>query len=664
MTYRLPGHGVQPLLVLPWHSLLLILGVVLIVAAGVRLPQPASAALPDVASAGGAAPPADALAERFGAQRTLLLGYRPFDADLLSETVLARVAALRDALAALPGVQTVTTLLDVPLLFSPQIRPADLGGELLRVSDAGVDIELAREELRTSPLYRRLLLAADGQQTALRIALAPQAERAAVVAAVQQALAPYTTDATLTLAAPEFAQAAAATRQRDDLPRYALAALGLAVPVFALLLGGIARGVVVPLAAAASALLLCGLLGWAGRALDEAALTAAAVAAATAGALAWRFALACRAAVGADSQARLLQALAATLPALGLAVAVAASGFLALGALPRHGALGVSCALGVVLGALVTLLVSAPALRIATDVPGLLAPWLRLPAGALVLVLGALGMGQLLFADGPLAPERRGTPEQLALASMAHEFGGIETVRVVLRDPSGRAGAGSANPWFSVAGLQRVRQVHDALQALDGVAGVRSLALLQQTLESLHGHPPEERELAALWQRLPRQRRERMIGAYLSEAGPETLLIAGWRASADDAPAVREYARRIERQLVAELGFAPQQIEVHTDVVPARSAREPANAALSLGLGAAAGALFLLLLAQRRAPREAAVAVLVPLLAAIAAFVGVHLMVPLAAPAAAAAAVVVFALVVLGGARDAASRDAGQPRIV
>lgn len=664
MTYRLPGRGVQPLLVLPWHSLLLILGIVLIVAAGIRLPQPAPAALARVALEGAAVPAADALAERFGAQRTLLLGYRPRDADLLSETVLARIAALRDALAALPGVHAVTTLLDVPLLFSPQIRPADLGGELLRVSDAGVDIELAREELRTSPLYRQLLLAGDGQQTALRIALAPQAERAAVIAAVQQALAPYATDATLTLAAPEFAQAAAAARQRADLPRYALAALGLAVPVFALLLGGIAHGVVVPLAATASGVLLCGLLGWAGRALDEAAYSAAVVAAATAGAMAWRFALACRAAAGADPQARLLHALAATQPALGLAVAVAASGFLALGAFPRQGALGALCALGVALGALVTLLVSAPALRIATDVPGLVAPRLRWPAGALVLVLGVLGLGQLLVADGPLARERRGTPEQLALASMAHEFGGIETVRVVLRDPSGRAGAGSANPWFSVAGLQRVRQVHEALQALDGVVGARSLALLQQTLESLHGHPPDDRELAALWQRLPQVRRERMIGAYLSAAGSETLLIAGWQASADGAPAVREFAHRIERQLVGELGFAPGQVEVHIDAAPERNAREPASAALLLGLGAATGVLFLLLLAQRRAPREAAVAVLAPLLAGIAAFVGAPLVLPLTAPAAVAVALLVFALVVLGGARGATAQDSGQPRIV
>lgn len=51
--------------------------------------------------------------------------------------------------------------------------------------------------------------------------------------------------------------------------------------------------------------------------------------------------------------------------------------------------------------------------------------------------------------------------------------------------------------------MQRVRSVHDYLQSLDGVSGVRSLALLQQTVAQLYGHDADDRELAALWHRLP-----------------------------------------------------------------------------------------------------------------------------------------------------------------
>ncbi len=650
MTHRSPGRGLRSLLVLPWHSLWLIFGVMLIVAAGIDVSPPESLPARDAAVPVHAQRADDALIERFGPQETVLLGYRPREADLLSEGVLARIATLRDALAALPGVHRVTTLLDVPLLFSPQIRPVDVGGELLRVADMGVDIELARDELRTNPLYRQTLLASDGHQAALRITLAQGAERGAVIAALQDTLVPYAVEAELFLAAPELAHAAAARQQRADLPRLALAALALVMLVASMLLRGIAWGVVVPASAGASAVLLAGLLGWGGRGLDDAVLIGVAVAAIASGALALRLVVVCRSGTETEPDARAMRALDESMPVSGLAIAAAVSGFLALAGSTdaRLADIGIIAACGVVSGALIATMLTPPLLRIALDPGSLLAPRWRLPVGSLVLLLGALGLGQAWFADGPLARTGIDTEAEAALRRTADEFGGVEALHVVLRDDSGRTGAGSSNPWFSAAGMQRVRSVHDYLQSLDGVSGVRSLALLQQTVAQLYGHDADDRELAALWHRLPRARRERLVGSCLSAATPETLLIVGLSPRAAGAPLAGELARSIREQLVHELGFAPGRVEVHADTDISQPAMQrPVNVALALELGVATAVFVLLsLLVLRRPARDLALDAVAPLLAAIGVFATVRA-VSSSAGAAVAFALLAFALVVL-----------------
>ena len=650
MTHRSPGRGLRSLLALPWHSLLLIFGVMLIVAAGIDTSAPESLPARDAGVPAHAQRADDALIERFGPQETLLLGYRPHEVDLLSEGGLARIAALRDALAALPGVHHVATLLDVPLLFSPQIRPVDVGGELLRVADVGVDIDLARDELRTNPLYRQSLLAGDGRQAALRITLAQGAERGAVIAALQGALAPYALEAELFLAAPELAHAAAVRQQRADLPRLAIAALALVMLVAAVLLRGIAWGVVVPASAGANAVLVAGLLGWGGRGLDDAVLIGVVVAAISSGALALRLAVVCRSGTQAEPDARVMRALDDSMPVSGLAIAVAVSGFLALaaGSDARFADIGIIAAVGIVSGALIATMVTPPLLRIAIDPGSLLARRWRLPVGMLVLLLGVLGLGPAWFADGPLSRTGIDTEAEADLRHIADEFGGVEAMHVVLRDDSGRAGAGSSNPWFSAAGMQRVRRVHAYLQSLDGVSGVRSLALLQQTVAQLYGHDADDRELTALWHRLPRARRERLVGSCLSAVTPETLLTVGLSPRAGGAPSAGERAHGIREQLVHEFGFAPGQVEVHAGTDTSQPAMQRlVGVALALGLGVATAVFVLLSLFMLRRPaRDLVLDAIAPLLAAIGVFATARAAL-LPATAAVVFALLVFELVVL-----------------
>ncbi len=105
---------------------------------------------------------------RYGSDDYLIVAYSPHDA-LFSRQVLDRLAALRDGLAALPAVESVVSILDVPLVDSPAVSLRELPDGIRRLEDEQTDLALARDELLTSPLYRNYIVSPDGRTTALRV---------------------------------------------------------------------------------------------------------------------------------------------------------------------------------------------------------------------------------------------------------------------------------------------------------------------------------------------------------------------------------------------------------------------------------------------------------------------------------------------------------------
>jgi len=108
--------------------------------------------------------------ESYGSDDFLVITYTPFD-DLLSSMSLAGLKALRDDLQELPRVSSVVTILDVPLLNSPQLSIAELtdSEEVRTLETPGVDKELARKEFLESPIYKNNLVSPNGRTTALLV---------------------------------------------------------------------------------------------------------------------------------------------------------------------------------------------------------------------------------------------------------------------------------------------------------------------------------------------------------------------------------------------------------------------------------------------------------------------------------------------------------------
>ncbi|MBI5894465.1 MAG: MMPL family transporter, partial [Desulfobacterales bacterium] len=111
------------------------------------------------------------IVNRYGVNDFLLIAYTPKESDLMAESTLAAIGRMRDELAALPQVESVVSLLDVPLFDSPPISYADVSEGIRTLASPQTDKSLARKELRDSPFYRDLIVSRDFRTTAILVNL-------------------------------------------------------------------------------------------------------------------------------------------------------------------------------------------------------------------------------------------------------------------------------------------------------------------------------------------------------------------------------------------------------------------------------------------------------------------------------------------------------------
>ncbi len=104
--------------------------------------------------------------ERYGTSDFLFISYRP-NSDLFTRESLSRLAALRDELSAMERVESVNTILDVPLLRMANVPLVELADNIRTLEEEGIDLAAAREDLVGNQAYRNALISEDGSITAL-----------------------------------------------------------------------------------------------------------------------------------------------------------------------------------------------------------------------------------------------------------------------------------------------------------------------------------------------------------------------------------------------------------------------------------------------------------------------------------------------------------------
>ena len=111
-----------------------------------------------------------AIYARYRSPNYLIITYKP-NGGLLAEETLENIRSLKKDLTALPGVESVVSILDVPLMESPPRPIKELLQDVPSLESPGIDKELARKEFLTSPIYKNLLVSPDFKITALQLIL-------------------------------------------------------------------------------------------------------------------------------------------------------------------------------------------------------------------------------------------------------------------------------------------------------------------------------------------------------------------------------------------------------------------------------------------------------------------------------------------------------------
>ena len=135
-----------------------------------------------------------ALQARYPGGDLLIVTFEP-GGDVFEESSLARLRELRDRLREAPGVESIVSLLDVPLLDNVEgAALTDIAGNIRTLDDPGADRDRARRELLASPVFSEVVVSPDARTAAVLLSMRDDEEYRASLAARNRLLMRRTAD--------------------------------------------------------------------------------------------------------------------------------------------------------------------------------------------------------------------------------------------------------------------------------------------------------------------------------------------------------------------------------------------------------------------------------------------------------------------------------------
>ena len=111
------------------------------------------------------------ITNRYDTKDFVIITYKPNE-NLFSENSFKNIKNLKTSLENLENVHEVITLIDLPLLKVANVPLKKLNQDKIkRITDVGIDINLAKKEIVESPIYKNLIVSEDGQLTSLIVNL-------------------------------------------------------------------------------------------------------------------------------------------------------------------------------------------------------------------------------------------------------------------------------------------------------------------------------------------------------------------------------------------------------------------------------------------------------------------------------------------------------------
>jgi predicted RND superfamily exporter protein len=106
--------------------------------------------------------------KQYGNPDFLIITYQPRQGKLLGDETLAHIDALSNEIQKLAMIDSVVSILNVPLLQAPDKPIADLVTDITTLGSSDIDREHVKKELLSSPIYSNNLVSHDFSTTALQ----------------------------------------------------------------------------------------------------------------------------------------------------------------------------------------------------------------------------------------------------------------------------------------------------------------------------------------------------------------------------------------------------------------------------------------------------------------------------------------------------------------
>ena len=109
---------------------------------------------------------------RYGTDNFLVVTFKPNTGSLFDDANLDTIKIMSEKLSKVDGVLDVSSIVNVPLLYSPKITIEDLADEPRTLLSKGIDKDLAITEFLESPIYRDNILSENIEITAILLTIA------------------------------------------------------------------------------------------------------------------------------------------------------------------------------------------------------------------------------------------------------------------------------------------------------------------------------------------------------------------------------------------------------------------------------------------------------------------------------------------------------------
>ena len=103
----------------------------------------------------------------YGISESVIIAYTPLNATLFSRPTLERMESLRQELLKIDRVSGVDSILNVPVFLDTPLT--GISEDYLTLNDAEIDLDVAREELVNSPVFRNAVVSPDGETAGMLV---------------------------------------------------------------------------------------------------------------------------------------------------------------------------------------------------------------------------------------------------------------------------------------------------------------------------------------------------------------------------------------------------------------------------------------------------------------------------------------------------------------